>query len=285
MTSTTAWQKAGILGAGIAAIALFAGCGVVEDRPAAERSDVPLSERAQPSPLDIVREAPDATKAAGTSRYEHEQQMEIKLIGPGGHATDGRTLVTVTTTNGAYDYVRHIGDGRSSGHSEQGAPSGGPMSMSAEVVFTADSQYARRDGEGRWGEFTYERSYVEQPAQQHPARPLDLLHGATDAREAGTKQVRGAETRQYAITIDPTRLDGATTRGNSATAAPTMVAGPLHGHVCLDSDGRVRQLEVSIELTGPAYGSGASFDIRIDYFDFGIPVTAQVPEPSTVGAN
>jgi hypothetical protein len=283
MTTATTWQKAGVLGTGIVAIALFAGCGVNEARPGSERGDVPLAERAQPSPLDIVREASDVTKAAGTSRYEHEQEM--KLTGPGDQATGRKTLVTVTTTNGTYDYLRQIGDGLSSGHPEQGAPSGGPMSMSAEVVFTDDSQYDRRDRESRWREFTYERSYVEQPTH-HPVRPLDLLHGATDAREAGTEQVRGAETQQYAITIDPTLLDGATTGGNnSAAGAPTMVASPLHGHVYLDSDGRVRRLEISIELTDPTYGSGASFDIRIDYFDFGIPVTAQVPDPSTVDAN
>jgi len=80
-------------------------------------------------------------------------------------------------------------------------------------------------------------------------------------------------------------------------------AGPMPGTVSVDSDGRVRRLEVSMETNGADLAASPEMSrmlgdnpqlqqmlqdrrttsrISVEYFDFGIPVTAQEPDPSQV---
>jgi hypothetical protein len=158
----------------------------------------------------------------------------------------------------------------------------------------------------RWKKFDFSE-LVNTPVGHHdPSQQLDLLRGVSDeVREVGSTQVRDADVRQYAITIDPQRLaaaSGVVVEGG-LTQAVLQASGPIPGQVFVDADGRVRRLEVSLETNGADLAASpelskilpdnsqvqemlrerrTAMDISIDYFDFGIPVTAQEPDPSTV---
>jgi hypothetical protein len=275
MATTTGWRKVVVLGASVAAIALLAGCGGGGgggggDLTTPVGADAPRSERTEQSPLDIVRAAPEAMKAAGTSRFEQETTTTAN--------NRGVEIRGDSTVTGSYDYVGHIGDGHRVTHSS-GGPSHVTGSMSHDLVFTSDSEYNRTPGETRW------RKVGTQWSSGDPSRMLEVLHAVADAREGDTVRVRDVEVRQYAITIDPALLDGAAAEaGNQATLDPRKSAGPLSWHVYIDSDGRVRRIELPFEIADPQAAIGLKSDLRVDYFDFGVPVTTQVPDPSLVDA-
>lgn len=116
--------------------------------------------------------------------------------------------------------------------------------------------------------------------------------------------MRGAEVRQYAISIDPQRLAAsAVVVDGGLVQAALQAAGPMPGQVSVDSDGRVRRLEVGIESNGAdlvaspetsrLFGDNPQVQemlrnrrttstISVEYFDFGVSVTAQEPDPSKV---
>jgi hypothetical protein len=283
--ATTLLRTGRILGAGAATIALLAGCG-----GGAAESGPSFRERLA---VDVARGAPDLTRAAGTSRYA----VEMTYSTTGGPL--GRSSLTMTGT-GTYDYARQIGDGEiTSGGDDLGLP---PQ----EVVFRNNVLYQRDVGASRWQEFDYSE-LVHTPVGQHdPSQQLGLLRGVSDdVREVGAAEVRGAEVTRYAITIDPRRLaeESGVVVDGGLTQVALRAAGPIPGQVFVDADGRVRRLEVQIEVAGtdlaasPELGELVGADprlqemlrerrtsshLRIDYFDFGVPVTAQVPDPSTV---
>jgi hypothetical protein len=290
MTTTTVRRSTGALGACLAAITLLAGCGAQDSANPSAWQDPGKAV------IDIAREAPDATKATGSARYE----MTLTDTTSGSGYFDG---TFTTTASGTYDFARQIGDGEYtySGDVEW-------MQLSPEeVVFTNNVLYQRDIGADRWEQLDFS-SLVNTPVGQHdPSQQLDLLRGVSeDVREVGTTQVRDTEVRQFAITIDPQRLaqeQGVVVEGGIVEAA-LRAARPMPGQVFVDADGRVRRLEVRVESVGsdiaamPELGdllggdtSGiqeqlqerrTTMEVRIDYFDFGVPVTAQVPDPSLV---
>ncbi|MGH8965005.1 MAG: hypothetical protein ACRDXB_06710, partial [Actinomycetes bacterium] len=276
MATTTGWQKAGVLGAAVAATALLAGCGGAGESggwadsggaSAPVGADAPPSERTAQSPLDVVRAVPDAMKAAGTSRFE--QTATLSANRPGAELA-GETSVT-----GSYDFARRIGDG----HSVTQGAAGTSHVMARDLVFTSDSAYNRTPGETRWRKTSRELGVSD------PTRILEMLDAVTDARAGDTVRVRDVEVQQYTLTIDP-MLDTGATAGAGAPARPDPTTGTVSmtAQMYVDTDGRVRRLDVSTEISSPQADTGLTSDIRIDFFDFGVPVTTQVPDPSLVDA-
>jgi hypothetical protein len=289
MTITTVRRGMAALAGCVAGVALLAACGGGD----AGQGGSALS--ARPA-VDVAREAPDLTRAAGTSRYA----VEMTYTNSGGPLGDWSFT---TSGTGTYDYANQIGDGQLA---TAGEGMGGMGTGPQETVFRNNVLYQRDVGASRWQKFDFS-ALVNTPIGQHdPSQQLDLLRGVSDdVREVGTTQVRDAEARQYAITIDPQRL--ATASGvvvdGGLTQAALRASGPIPGQVFVDADGRVRRLEVSLETSGADLAASpelskmlpdssqvqdmlrdrrTAMDISIDYFDFGIPVTAQEPDPSTV---
>jgi hypothetical protein len=286
MTITTVRRGGAALAGCAAALAVLTACGG-GDAPAGSG---PLATRPA---AEVAREAPDVTRAAGSSRYAFEMTYSTtgSPIGDSSWTTSG---------TGTYDYERQVGDGRMTTADAQF-----PVPPQ-DVVFTNNVLYERNAGESRWRRFDFSQ-LVDTPVGQHdPSRQLDLLRGVSDdVREVGTSQVRGEEVRQYAITIDPQRLaaaSGVVVDGGPVQAA-LQAGGPMPGQVFVDLDGRVRRLEVSIETSGADLAASPEMSkmladnpqlqemlrnrrttstISIEYFEFGIPVTAQEPDPSQV---
>jgi hypothetical protein len=281
------------IGACVAAIALLAGCG----GSAGEGSASAGSSIAGLNPVQVARQAPDVTRAAGTSRYA----LEMTYSSTGGPVPMDAPMTM--SGGGTYDFGRQIGDG------EYSSSGGGLPSEQLETVFRNNVLWQRAAGQTRWQEWDYSE-LVSTPVGQHdPSQQLDLLRGVSDdVREVGTSEIRGAEVRQYAITIDPTRLaqeSGVVVEGG-LTQAALNATGPVPAEVFVDEDGRVRRLAVAISVSGADMAASpemqealgdiladprfaemmrdrkTEMELSIEYFDFGVPVTAEVPDPSTV---
>lgn len=286
MMITTARRGVATLAGCVAGTVLLAACGGGTAGPGAGA----LQERPA---VDVAREAPDLTRAAGSSRYA----VEATYTTSGGSLGDMSFTMSGT---GTYDYAGQIGDGQITSTGE-----GMPMSPQ-ETVFSNNVLYQRDVGAARWQKIDFSE-LVNTPIGQHdPSQQLDLLRGVSDdVREVGTADVRGAEATHYAITIDPLRLaaaSGVVVDGGLVQAA-LQASGPMPGQVFVDSDGRVRRLEISMDQKGTDLAASPEMSrmladnpqlqqmiqerrttmaISIDYFDFGIPVTAQEPDPSKV---
>lgn len=199
------------------ALALLAGCGGGGSGSGGGLPDV-LSPLGGKSPAQIARDARDFTRAAGTSRFAVDMEMQST----GGIAAElGGEYETpmVMTGEGTYDFGRQIGDGR--------------MSSSGGGIPAA---------------------LVNRPVGQYdPSQQLDLLRGVSDdVREVGTDQVRGAHVRHFAVTIDPQKLAAETgvgvDRGLVQDALRSL--GPIPADVFVDDDGRVRRLDVRMTVEG-----------------------------------
>jgi hypothetical protein len=286
MMITTVLRSRAVLAGCVAGIAVLTACGGAD--PAGHGG--PLVQRA---PAEVAREAPDITRAAGSSRYA----LEMSYATTGSPIGDSSWTMSGT---GTYDYARQIGDGQITTADPQF-----PVPPQ-ETVFRNNVLYQRNVGASRWQKIDFSQ-LVNTPVGQHdPSQQLDLLRGVSDdVREVGTTRVRGAEVTRYAINIDPQRLaaaSGVVVDGGLVQAA-LQAAGPMPGEVFVDSDGRVRRLQVRIESNGADLAASPEMsrifgddprlqemmakrrttsDISIEYFDFGIPVTAQEPDPSQV---
>jgi hypothetical protein len=287
-------RSTGAVGACVAVVALLAGCG----GSAGESSSPGGSAIAGLAPVEIARNAPDVTRAAGTSRYA----VDMTYTSTGGPVPGLDAPMTMTGT-GTYDFANQIGDG------EYTSSGGGLPSEQLETVFRNNVLWQRAAGQTRWQEIDYS-DLVDTPIGQHdPSQQLDLLRGVSDdVRELGTTELRGAEVRHYAISIDPVRLsqESGVVVEDGLMQAALGASGPIPAEVFVDEDGRVRRLQMGISVSGAdlaaspemAEAMGDVLDdprfaemlaqrrtemqISVEYFDFGIPVTAQVPDPSTV---
>lgn len=279
-----------VAGAAVA-LALLAGCG------GGGAASGPLSPLGNRTPFQIALEAPEVTRAAGTSRFA----VDLEMTSTGGLASElggDFDTPTVMSGEGTYDYERQIGDAliTSSG--------GGLPADTQESIFGNNVLYQRAPGQTRWHEWDFS-SLVNRPVGQHdPAEQLGLLKGVSEnVREVGEAQMRGEDVRHFAITIDPQKLaaeSGVVVEGG-LTQAALQSAGPMPADVFVDDDGRVRRLEVRIIVEGadiempdiPGMTDDSAImqrmqdfhsesRIAIEYFDFGVPVTAEVPDPSMV---
>jgi hypothetical protein len=284
MTITVRRSRAIIAGC-VVGVALLTACGGGDTSAGGAAADRPA--------VEVARQAPDVTRAAGSSRYA----VEMTYSSTGSPLGDSSWTMSGT---GTYDYARQIGDGRvTTDSAELPIP---PQ----ETVFRNNVLYQRDVGASRWQKLDLSGLVNTPVGQQDPSRQLDLLRGVSDdVREVGTTQVRGDEVTRYAITIDPQRLaaaNGVVVDGGLLQAA-MQAAGPMPGQVFVDSDGRVRRLEVDIATNGADLaaspemsemlgdnqrlqemlrGRRTTSKISIEYFDFGVPVTAQEPDPSLV---
>lgn len=278
----------------VSAIALVAGCGGATGGTASAKPGA----AAPTDPLAAAQAAPDATKAAGTSKLSYTAGFRMSG-GPAG--SDSFSM----SGDGAYDFGRQIGEfapPRMSGDT-MGFTMG--RSIVARNVF-----YEEVPGQtGRWTRTDYS-SLVNTPiGQMDPADQLELLRGvaAGGVRDAGTDTLRGESTRHFSITIDPKKLAAnrsVVVAGGIVEQAMKMVS-PFPADVWIDGDGRVRKMAVKIEVVGgdvdlkalgmdgldPAMQARikeglkdmrSSMDIAMEYFDFGVAVDTQEPSASQV---
>jgi len=268
----------------IAVAVLLAGCGGATGAGPAPQ---PTADR---DPLAVAQAAPDATLAAGSARYEADFVLTMS-------ATEYSPATTLDLrSTGTYDFARQIGD------AETVATGGGIPDTRTRGVIQGNVVFEQPEGDDRWYRVDYSDVVNTPVGQQDPSEQLELLRGTSDdVREVGTEDLRGTSVRHYAITIDPVRLADNTTvvvQGGLVDQALASL-GPIPADVYVDDAGLVRKMRLSIVVTAAHVGLSPELasdpaiqerlaslsntsEITIEYFDFGVPVTAVPPDPALV---
>jgi hypothetical protein len=167
-------------------------------------------------------------------------------------------------------------------HSES---SGAPVDLEMRVI--GDTVYVRTGSQ--WISETVASTGATTPV---PSDYLEYLQGISGAvRTEGHETLRGVDTTRYSATLD---LDRALARLGSATQRATI----LHAldqfglakfpvTVWIDGGGRLRKMQLSIDLAAVAAKFGAPRGTRIglvesvEMYDFGVPVSVQAPPNAT----
>lgn len=126
-------------------------------------------------------------------------------------------------------------------------------------------------------------------ASASPSGQLGMLRAVSDNFEKlGEKMVRGVNTTGYRSSIDPDRYADYL-RGKGAPKAAeeyerVSETTPSHIEVetWIDAKGLVRQATVKSDGQDPHSGDQASFEMTIDFYDYGISPEIELPNPNTV---
>lgn len=154
-----------------------------------------------------------------------------------------------------------------------------PFPKSIQMVGTAEQLFVRQpSGEGWLGASLAD---VESAAAQFGADQnaflayLDALAGA--ANPGPTESIRGVKTQRFDVQAEVARLPG-TTDQQKAAVAQLAAAGltELPVSIWLDEEGRLRRLVLTVKV------SGTKSVTQVDYYDYGTPVTIELPPPDEV---
>jgi hypothetical protein len=117
-------------------------------------------------------------------------------------------------------------------------------------------------------------SFLQFGAGGDPATVLGYLQGLGKLNKEGNEDVRGVSTTHYSGTIDVDKLkDGAALRKLAGQ-------GKIPVDVWVDKAGYVRREKWKEKVS--LGNSKSDLDLQLDLFDFGTPVTAQVPAATDV---
>jgi hypothetical protein len=119
-----------------------------------------------------------------------------------------------------------------------------------------------------------------------PSQLLETLRGIScDIEDKGTDEVRGVATTRYAVTVDLAKaLEQAPAEQREMLEAQlkgldTSLA-DVPVDVWIDGDGLARRLVMDLDaVAAPAMGAGGSATMTIEFFDYGEPVTIEIPSP------
>lgn len=240
------------------AFALVAGCSG-EDAAASAGATPAASAAASgaaltgENPADLLARAPGATFEAGTARFE----MTLDISAQGKKMT--------TAGSGSYDFAKKLGTITMDGKA-MGAPG------TVETILAGDTVYTQLPGEPGW----FRMDAAEVGGQQDPTKQLEALRvAASDVQVVGTEAVRGAEARHLTFSLDAKKV--AESVGTPEVgAAAGMINGPAPADIWIDSEGRVVKFQVRMSM------QQAETNTTIEYFDFGDPLSIEVPDPDEV---
>jgi hypothetical protein len=168
--------------------------------------------------------------------------------------------------------------------------SGTPNVVSdGDVLYVAVPEAARQQTGGKpFARFDLSAAVAQMgtPAGGEALSPMQSLEqlksvGAT-IDEVGHESVRGVDTTHYRTTVDATR----TLPGATGSLVPNAMLDQLRAvpyDVWLDDQDRPRRVETTVTITVPgAAASAFSSTSTLELFDFGKPVTIDVPPADQV---
>jgi hypothetical protein len=119
-------------------------------------------------------------------------------------------------------------------------------------------------------------------ASRQTETALQMLRGATDVREVGTEEVRGAETTHYSFTLDLQRVlqEVPDELKKSIQAVIDLGAGDVPGEIWIDEDGLARKM--TYEMNQTIQGQEMEQRMELEYYDFGVEVEVEAPPPGDV---
>ncbi len=247
--------------------------------------------------VQALRAAPDVAAEAGTAAFE------MVISGSDGGAPLG-LVVTGVFDSGAQQMAMKMDFGAMLGETAEASGEDLPPGMDEPVRFVADGTtvYLRipmldaLTGTSDWLSATPEdlgRAFAVfglGASAYDPSTLLEVLRGATDAlRSVGQEEVRGVLTTRYAATVRPAEaLEQAPARPREHLQRQLDQLGAADAEipveVWVDADGLPRRVTMTFAGLAPQSGSGedASIQISIELFDYGDPVTIEVPSADEV---
>jgi hypothetical protein len=245
------------IGAGTAllAMALAAGCGATQTG-AGTPAPAPTSAAAQattpaPDPFEQVVAASEATLAAGSARFTMNMDMTV-----------GAESFSLLTATGSTDFNRQASEMEMSFTEQAGAPA-----QTVRTVMAGGTLYQQPAGYDRW--FSVDAAAMGM-AQSDPADQIrQFRNAAKDVHDAGTSEVRGQTMRHYQLKL-------------ALPAAPADATAPLPpdgvpADLYIDDQGRIGK----VETRTPAPDQATTV-LTMDFLEYGVPVTAQAPDPGLV---
>jgi len=123
---------------------------------------------------------------------------------------------------------------------------------------------------------------LQQLNQTDPTQNLRFLTAASDSRELGWDQVRGALTKHYALTIDLDRLaKGNAELGRALRQLRAFTGTKLPAEAWVDEQGLLRKLTLSWSLTKSPDGP-IRMNLSEEFYGFGEAVHVHAPPASQV---
>jgi hypothetical protein len=235
------------VGTALVAAVLVAACAAARPStaPAPQQPAAPTSAPVPvATPEAAVANAATTTFAAGTARFWSSTVLS-------GAAPESLFI------HGATDFSRQLTQG------EMITPQG-----SFRIVSDATTSYTQPQGESRWLAIPNTGAGGFTPSQQ-----FDLLaQSVTDLRELDRTEVRGTPVRHLTMLVDLSAVPAF-----AGSPAEGVAEGPQPLELFVDDRGRVNRMQTTIALP-----EGETLTSSCDYYDFGLPVTVQIPDPRFV---
>jgi hypothetical protein len=262
--------------AGVVLAVVLAACGSGSAGKAATKP----SESSKVSTVALVTGAADAAASARTAKISGQMSLAF-----GGKQVD-------VPIDGAIDFVHQAADLRVDMSKLVGAAGASAAGISGAVdIRMVDGTMYMNMGSmlgSRADSVLHGKDWVSidisqmatQGGTQNPADMLQSLRGAGSVREVGTEDIDGTPTTHYHAEID---LQKAIEKvpaqyRDLAEKGMKMLGGSFPIDVWIDHDGLPRRFQMDIEVPG---GKG-SVSERIDFTDYGAPVTIEAPPADQV---
>jgi len=248
--------------------------------------------------VQALRAAPDVAAEAGTAAFE----MVISGSDAGDDALE--LVATGVFDSGAQRMAMKMDFGAMLGGLAEASGEDLPPGMDEPVRFVADGTtvYLRipmldaLTGTSGWLSATPEdlggatAAFGLGASAYDPSTLLEVLRGATDeVRSAGQEEVRGVLTTRYAVTVRPAEaLEQAPAQQREHLQRQLDQLGAADSEipvdVWVDAAGLPRRVTMAFAGLVPQTGSDedASIQISIELFDYGEPVTIEVPSADEV---
>lgn len=202
-------------------------------------------------------------------------------------------MTVAYTETGAFDFA----------HSRGVLRMKGPGPMATEVRYIPPKMYVRIPGGAR-GPFPHGKTWMAVSAGASGGLGASLLgpFGGTDpgdlltslkassssVTKLGSAEVRGVQTTEYRLSIDPAKAAAripALQRAGFRAFARSLGAGTVPVDVWVDQQNLVRQFRFSLHPPkGLGAPGGAHMTQTVDFYDFGVPVRVTAPPAAEVAS-
>jgi hypothetical protein len=240
--------------------------------------------------LAALRTAPDAAAAAGSGRFDmtvsfSSPEGAFELTSTGGYSGD-QMMMEMDLGSALAGLAEETGETLPEGFDE-------PMQIVVDgtTVYLRIPMLQSLTGDDGWLEATPEDLGAAGPlgvggGTNDPSQLLETLRGVGgDVEDKGPDEVRGVATTRYGVTVDLAKaLEQAPAEQREMLEAQlkgldTSLA-DVPVDVWIDGDGLARRLVMDLDaVAAPAMGAGGSATMTIEFFDYGEPVTIEIPSP------
>jgi hypothetical protein len=249
-----------------------------------------------PAELDVLASAAERTEGAGSARFELAMGMTM-----GGRAAEA-------TATGAFDNTSRRATMRMdlAGFAQAfGQAPGDEEALRMDMVLDGTVAYMRfplltgmLPGSKPWLRLDlvelskregFDLGQIQSFSDSDPRRTLDYLRVVSgEIRTVGRERVRGVATTHYRAAVDLRKYPDVVpdeqrelVRKATEKLVEQLGVGAVPVDVWVDGNGLVRRVALEFD-TGAAGSAPLATTVRMDLYDYGVPVTVSLPAASEV---